>query len=522
MDFSWTIEQEPEDELAEPPRPLLSTWHFLRSSLRRRWRTTVGLATLGAVLGLGVVVLFPPGSTATATLLMVHPASMEGPDGSAMDVTLLGTREVAARTVAALRLGMPPEAFRSTVAAEPVTPEVLTVTVSAPDDSAAVSRGQELVKQYLAFRATQLRSMSSGLRSEYAARVAAAQQQVTQLTSEYERLSAAGGQSANQAFDALARRTDLNKKIADWQETVDNATLQTDAAVESTHVIDPVHADRSSLKRALALAVGSGVIVGGALGVGIVAFRALVSDRLRRRRDVSIALGTPVRFGVRSTGPRERRGAVVSWLRGRGGWRGSDLEVLSRGLETASPVEPALGGRGPTSRVAVAAVGNVVAAVDVLCSAARRLQEHGLSVFVVDLSRTGSLTGRTGDDGLQVWRPEGPPQLAVGPLARRIGAVVDLPGDSWRAGWESADVVLALVEVDPGIDAEQLATWVDRVVPLVTAGAPTAELLSTTADLLRGAGLRLPFAMMVGCDRLDQSLGSVTASDVDVLAGSAV
>ena len=79
-------------------------------------------------------------------------------------------------------------------------------------------------------------------------------------------------------------------------------------------------------------------------------------------------------------------------------------------------------------------------------------------------------------------------------------------------------MVLALVEVDPGVDAEQLATWVDRVVPVVTAGAPTAELLSTTADLVREAGLQLPFAMMVGCDSLDESLGFIT-SDLDVLEG---
>lgn len=560
MDFSWTIEKDREDDLTEPPRPLLSTWHFLRSSLRRRWRTTAGLAALGAMLGLGLVVLFPPGSTATATLLMVHPASMGGPDGSAMDVTLLSTRDVAARTVAALRLGMTPEAFRSTVTAEPVTPEVLTVTVSAPDDASAVTRGEGLVRQYLDFRATQLRSMSSGMRTEYAARVASAQQQVTQLTTQYERLSAGGAQSANQAFDALARRSELNKKIADWQETVDNATLETEAALESTHVIDPVHTDRSSLKRAVALAAGSGAIVGGALGVGIVAFRALVSDRLRRRRDVGLALGTPIRFSVRSTGPRERRHRLTRLLPVRGGWRGYDLDVLARGLESAlelpsgdpllrendptsghsgagdvdtsaaaqphngrhtgtltvTSAEATMRRAGPTTMLAVAAVGNVLATADVLSSAATRLQEHGRTVFVVDLSSTGSLAGHVHAGSLQVWRPTGPPPLASGPLGRRIGAVVDLPGDSWRGQWETADVVLALVEVDPGIDAEQLATWVDRVVPVVTAGAPTAEHLSTIADLVREARLQLPFAMMVGCDSLDESLGFIT-SDLDVL-----
>jgi hypothetical protein len=82
-------------------------------------------------------------------------------------------------------------------------------------------------------------------------------------------------------------------------------------------------------------------------------------------------------------------------------------------------------------------------------------------------------------------------------------------GDPRRGGWDAADVVLALVQVDPGIDVENLRSWVDRVVPLVSAGRSTAELLETTAELIRTAGLSLPFAMMVGSDAFDESLGLV-------------
>jgi hypothetical protein len=54
MDLSWTIENDSQVDLAEPPRPLLSTWHYLRSALRRRWRTVASLAAVGVLLGLGV------------------------------------------------------------------------------------------------------------------------------------------------------------------------------------------------------------------------------------------------------------------------------------------------------------------------------------------------------------------------------------------------------------------------------------------------------------------------------------
>lgn len=556
IDLSWAIEDDGAADPTEAPRPLLSTWNYLRGALRRRWPMTVGLALLGALLGLGFVLLVPPGSTAAVTLLMVHPANMDGPDRGAMDLSLLSTREVADRTVRSLGLALTPEAFRATVTAEPLTPEVLTIKVSAPDDASAVARGRELVRQYLAFRATQLTSLSSGLRSQYMARITSAQEQVTALTRQFEQLSTQGGQGASQAFDVLAQRSDLNRKIANWQETIDNATLQTQAALQSTHVIDPVHADRASVRRELALAGASGLVVGACLGVGIVLFRALVTERLRLRKDVGIALGASVRFSVRSKGPRDRRSRLVRWLParavGRGsGWRGNDLAALAYGLESAlrSPTgtaglavpalhpvstaaapagSPTIGassrGRrpGPALALAVAAIGNPLAAADVLLATAALLRGHGANVFVVDLSRRGVVAGRPGSRDLEVHEPTVMPGLARGPRGAGTAATVDLPGDSWTGAWNVADVVLALVEVDPGIDVGHITTWADQVVPLVKAGAATAELLSTTGDLVREAGLGLPFAMMVACDATDESLGIVAPVDADPpAAGSA-
>jgi hypothetical protein len=50
---------------------------------------------------------------------------------------------------------------------------------------------------------------------------------------------------------------------------------------------------------------------------------------------------------------------------------------------------------------------------------------------------------------------------------------------------------------------------VDQVVPLVSAGHSTAELLETTAELIRAAGLTVPFALMIGSDDIDESVGMV-------------
>lgn len=98
--------------------------------------------------------------------------------------------------------------------------------------------------------------------------------------------------------------------------------------------------------------------------------------------------------------------------------------------------------------------------------------------------------------------------MARGPASAIRGAVIDLrEEEEQRAGWERADLVLALVEIDPGLDVENLTSWVDQVVPIVTVGRSSAELLETTGGLVRAAGLEMPFAMVVNSDEHDESLG---------------
>ncbi|MGN6752857.1 MAG: hypothetical protein ACTHJJ_09920 [Intrasporangium sp.] len=610
IDLSWTIDDDGDAELTGAPRPLLSTWHYLRNALRRQRRTWVGLTILGFALAVGGVALMPPGSSGTVTLLMAHPANIEGPEGIAMDLSLLSTRAVAERTVRSLGLAMSPEEFESLVSAQAVTGHIVTVNVSAPDDRSALTRTQTLVSEYLAFRASQLQSLTSGLVTGYRTRIAGMEQQVKGLTTQYNELTAHGGALESQAFEVLARRTELNSQITAMQQSIEDATLQTAAAIDSTHVIDPPHAERSSVKRALALAGASGLIGGGALGIGFVLFRALVSDRLRRRQDVSLALAAPVRFSVRSQGPREGASWTRLSPRRRGPLRCRDLETLVLGLESAlgppvatevfslaaaprSPrptdlkgsstgstgpgrepplpavprgslsgvaesraegalqpsagrsqpdIQPgeqrgtdslgasgldraqAVNGQGGRASVALAAIGNASAASEIIGQVAARLRDRGLRVFLVDLSASGILASSASrsrhsstGQSTEVLRPTGAPEFAWGPLRSRSHVFRDLSGDEWGAAWEEADVVLALVEVDPGIDVDNLASWVRRVVPLVSAGRSTAELLETTGELVRAAGLALPFAMMLGCDSTDESLGLVAPS-----AGEAV
>lgn len=534
IDTRWRIEDEaPDPDVAGAPRPLLTTWHLLLGALRRGWRTWLSLALAGGLLALGLLVLRPPGGVATTTILLVHP---DAGDNSAMatDVSLLETRAVASRVISDLGLDLSPDAFLSTVSAEPVTDQILEVTVKGPTDAGALQRADALVNGFLAFRSEQLRSLSGGLVRGYQKHVAELQSQLADVTMEYNGLTGNDAASRTRATDLLGLRTQISSDINSTERAIQDASFTTDAAISSTHVIDAPHPVPHSRLKATLLYLSSGVILGGALGMGLVVFRALTSDRARTRREVSQALGVPVRASVRSVGAAtgrtaglraalDRVPAPAAVRRRRRHRRTEGAEVLAHALERAVPRNrrhrPGKSGKNgrPTpapGRAPVAAPGVGLAAVDdprgaakVLSALAARLTDRGLVVLLVDLSDSGAL-GSAAPPAAAVFRPSGIPSLSRGPALPGRGAVIDLQEqDRLREASADADVMLVLVEVDPGMDLDNLASWVDRVVPLVTAGRNPGGLLTTIAEVVHAAGIELPFALMTGCDATDTTAG---------------
>lgn len=510
---SWTIEEpDPADVLSDRSQPALVTLHFLRAALRRAWPVWMGLAFVGMLLGIAWTQVVPAKSVGTVTLLLAHDPGTEPTQAMATDVSLLRTRAVAGVVIKRLNLDVTPEDFQKWVTATPATTTVLVLSIPAPDDREAVARAKALSESYLAFRTAQIRSQSDALVRGYRQRVEALQQRVADLTAQYNQLSARGPEAQSEATDVLTQRTQLNAQINTLQGTMQDAALKSGSIVTASHVLDPPSAMPASPKKRLVLCAASGLIGGAAVGTGLVMFMALTSSRLRRRDEVALALASPVRVSV--TGLRPRRARLPLPLPGSSSAR--DVQILVRALESA--ISPR-GGR--PVRMALGAVDHPHAARSVLAALVGQLTLREMRVFVVDLSEQGGLARSVrrelrahGHDGGSevatpvVYRPEGLPCLARGPIDTPTGVAADLPtGDPRRAAWDAADVVLVLDDLDPAIGVDHLRSWTDRVVLLVTAGRSTAERLRTTAELIRSAGLQLPFAMLVGADRGDESLG---------------
>ena len=516
IDTSWRIEEaDPDKTPTAGPSTGFVSLHFLRSALRRRWKVWVSIAATCLMLGAAWNVVVPAKGVGTVTLLMSHDPATDATTAMDTDISLLRTRTVAQSVIDGLGLPMTTEQLQATVTATAVTPTVLVIDVAAPDDASALARVRALSRAYLSFRGTQLESQSKALVDGYQEQIDGLRKQASDLTAKYNALVAAGAAHQGEATDVLSQRASVGAEISRLQQLVEDTALQSHAIVEASHELDPPSTVPRSTLRRLVLTLGSGLIGGLALGIGLVLFQALTSTRLRRREEVALALSAPVRFsaGRASHGspwPRRSRGSARA------------VDVLVHGL--ASAVAPR---KGRQVRLGVLAVDDTEDAALVVSTLAVRLAAAGRSVFVVDLSRAGRL-GRTvagtlaleqhevGSREPEVFRPEREPVLARGPLATSPAAWSALPREHpSRAGWDAADVVLTLAEVDPAVGVDHLATWVARVVLLVAAGRSSAERLRTVGELVRAAGLDLAFAMMVDADPTDESSGLVEPSEPD-------
>src|SRR5262249_18292178 len=120
---------------------------------------------------------------------------------------------------------------------------------------------------------------------------------------------------------------------------------------------------------------------------------------------------------------------------------------------------------------------------------------------------------------LTVAIPEDSVAPPSGPIRRSSAAVS--PGGTdpeLEHAYHSADVLVTLLTIDAGLGADHLRTWARDAVGILTAGKPWATRIRTTAELIRLSGTALVSAVIVGADKLDDSLGVLTFTEDDELA----
>jgi capsular polysaccharide biosynthesis protein len=507
--------------------PGLVSLGFIRAAIRRRALFWCVLGVVGLVVGIGVNMKDPAAYKASASVLITY-----GPNDNPTSAVLDNQAIAQSRSVSELalrKLGLKEDvgSFAAATTVAIVTARVLTITVSAPSSSAAVSRANAVAAAFLQFRASQMETGQQLLIKSLAHEVSQARQNVASISSQISQLSAQPTSSAQQS-KLKNLRTQLDQ--ANAQLAVDEQTLQNTragtanlSAVTGSVVLDPaVPLAHSRLKYLVIYAV-TGLVAGLALGIGIVVVQAIVSDRLRRRDDVTYALGAPVKLSVGKV-------RLSRWRPGRHGLAAANSTNVRRIAAHLGGAVPAA--RGRTAALAVVPVDDpAVAALSLVSMAVTRAQE-GQQVVLTDLvsgapaaklldsKAPGVRSVSVHDAHLILAVPDRDDIAPVGPLG-------SAPAEGQRSAFTeavgnacaSADLLLTLVTLDPSLGAENLASWAPGAVVVVTAGGSSWARINAVGEMIRLAGTSLTSAVLVGADKTDESLGVAQYPGAGAFAG---
>jgi capsular polysaccharide biosynthesis protein len=495
---------------------------FIGSALRRGRVVWLTLALIGLLVGVGLALDHTLGYTATTTVLIETNASATS-QGSEMqtDAAIAQSTQVAAAVVAQLGIQETPARFLETyTVVAGTTNTILTITAEGPSGDAAVQRANAIATQFLALNAKYLQKQLNQTIVSLNQGVSQAQQHLNSIEKQISQLSAEPTLSASQAAQLSALRKeqpDAANALYTVKQSASGTQLQaqttTAQLVHGSEVLSAATPTKRSVKKALALYVVGFLVAGLAVGMAIVVIAGITTDRLRRRDDIAIAVGAPVKLSV---GPlRGRR--WVPGLRGRSSRRNHDMDRVVGHLHNAVATHS----RRP--------VGLAVVATDDAPTVARAVTKLAIAnsqqrkrVVLADLSAGTPAARRLGitGPGIGTVSPEGTSIVVVVPQAEDVAPVGPLgnppPGSAQvmqglAETCADADLILSIVTLDPAFSSDYLRTWATDAVVVVTAGQSTATRLNAVGEMIRLAGTRLASVVLLDADRSDESLGTVTA-----------
>jgi capsular polysaccharide biosynthesis protein len=493
---------------------------FIGAALRRGAWLWCATAAAGLLIGLALSVVLPPADQAATSVLLTHNPDEGAADAILTDVAMARSQTVAERAMRRLGLRQSVSSFLAAYTVTPSTDRMLLISAGAPTVREAEAWAKAVAASFLQFRAEQVRAQEPGVLAVLNGRITAAWQKAESLAAQVARMPAHPvSRTAKATLKRLtARSRQADKDLAGLQAAAISYQVNTASEVADSGVVDPAaaitHTHRSlspGLLNAI-LYAATGLIPGLALGAGFVIVAALLSDRLYRRDDVARALGAPVGLSVGAL-------RLPRWLPGgprRVAARGRDEQRIGRHLRGCLPQ-----GHGSPAALAVVAVDDAGVAALSLASLARSCAAEGSRVVLADLGRGAPAARLLGirEPGvhkvdvngavLLVAVPGDGAGVAAGPLRRGSAAAWAQPAPDLAAASASADLLLTLVQLDPALGGEHLATWAADAVVMVTAGRSSGAKIHAAGEMIRIAGVRLAPAVLTSADKGDESLGVV-------------
>jgi capsular polysaccharide biosynthesis protein len=488
---------------------------FIRGALRRTVAFWCAMAIVGLVIGVGINLKFPPAYKASTSVLITY-APGENPSGAVLDNQAIAqSRSVAQAAMAKLGIHETVGSFAAATTVTVVTERVLGITVSAPTSDAAVSRASAVANSFLQIRARQIETGQKLLLTTLQNVVNRDEQTVTSISAHIGRVSAEPVTTAQQGKlrTLHAQLSQAQTQVGVDQQTLEDtkASTATMSAITGSVILDPAQPLAHSHLKYLVIYAFTGMVLGLFTGIGLVVVRAILSNRLRRRDDVTSALGTPVRLSVRPLG-------LSRWRPGRHGLGATDnagIRRIAAHLRAAVPHTV----RGADGLAVIAVDDPGAAALSVVSLAMSRARE-GRTVVVADLASGAPVAALLGSKGpgvrsLSVRDTQltlaVPDRDDLSPFGPSGPAPADEPRSEFTAAVSeacaSADLLLTLVTLDPSIGADHVASWASRAVAVITVGRSSWAKIHGVGEMVRLAGVSLVSAVLVGVDKNDESLG---------------
>ncbi len=482
---------------AEPATGLVSLG-FLWAALGRTVRLWCTLGVLGLVIGAGYYVVLPPVYTATTSLLLADNSSQNATNEVQTELALAQSLPVATAVVRQLGLPQTPQSFLGSYTVNTATPtsaQILRITANGATSGQAVQIAQAVAQQFLAYSASYEQAQFNLLKTQLDQQLAAAQQQVSAASTDAEKLAAANNLGAVQNYAT---------------PTLATAKTAMQDVIKGSVVLNPAEPTKVSRTKGIVKYAAAGLLIGLALGIGIVVIAAITSDKLRRRDDIAYAIGAPVRLSVGRL--RARRVPVLSGRSAAA--RRRDLDRTVDHLRQVIPV-----GRPAPVSLAVVPVDDTATAAEAVVALAVSVA-RGERVVVADLSPGAPAARLLGvrDPGVAKVNHDGADMTVMVPAADDLAPTGPLrvpdrnaaPDAALAAACAQAGLVLSLVSLDPADGGEHLATWATDAVAMVTTGRSTATRIHTVGEMIRLAGARLASVVVLDADKADESLGATT------------
>lgn len=504
----WALGEDtaPEGHPAADSAGLVSLF-YIKSELRRHAMLLCVLTVLGLLVGSGLYTKYPPSYTATTTVLLKAGPGQNPAVQIATDAALATSNGVAAAAVKQLGLAEPASSLQANYNVTVLTSETILFNVTAPTGAEALARASAITSNFLkVFDRYALIGLDQ-TEAQLNQQVAAAQARVDSINTQISQAS--GSPSPGQLSGLRAQRTTATDALLTVQQYATDtlATTETGTAAEihGSQVLDAATLQPHSHIKKAALYIVGGLFGGLAVGVVIVVLMALLTERLRRRDDISDALDAPL--GV-SVGVLRRRG--LHWGKASARMardRSRVVEYLARCVPERQEETPAL---------CVVAVDNAAEVSSLAVDLVRSCAASGRSVLVADLcagAPTARALGASGPglssrplDGVEVTVvvPAKDDIAPIGP--RRVDGEI-AADDELLAAFGRADLLLTVTGLDPAIGAEHLVTWGGDAVTIVTAGRSTATRLRAVSGMIQLSKIRWTSVVLIGADKADESLG---------------